>query len=113
MEDIGYRNCLHPLVQSYGMDKGFFEDMELSYDETVLRRQKYSADERKAYASTLLQFAEEERILISSSFGRSSVKIRIVNVLNYERMTVIGAVALAAFLIAVALMLITNPSLRG
>lgn len=106
--------CLHwfnPLV--WVMLKIFFCDMELSCDEVVLRRGKYSTDECKVYASALLRFAEDKRFLISSAFGRSGVKVRIVNVLNYKRMTVIGAVASAVFLLAVALVLITNPTLRG
>jgi beta-lactamase regulating signal transducer with metallopeptidase domain len=106
--------CLHwfnPLV--WVMLKVFFEDMELSCDEYVLRRGKYSSDECKVYASTLLQFAEDKRFLISSAFGRSGVKVRIVNVLNYKRMTVIGAVASTVFLLVVTLVLITNPTLRG
>lgn len=106
--------CLHwfnPLV--WVMLRVFFEDMELSCDEAVLRRGKYSNDECKAYASALLQFADNKRFLISSAFGRSGIKARIMNVLNYKRMTVIGAVASALFLLAVTLMLITNPALRG
>lgn len=106
--------CLHwfnPLV--WLMLKVFFTDMELSCDEAVLRRGKFNQEERGLYASTLLHFAEDKRFLISSSFGRSNVKVRIVNVLHYKRMTVIGAIVSAVFLLAIALVLITNPSLRG
>jgi beta-lactamase regulating signal transducer with metallopeptidase domain len=106
--------CLHwfnPLV--WVMLKKFFEDMELSCDESVLRRGKYSRDECKIYATTLLRFGEDKRFLISSAFGRSGVKVRIVNVLNYKRMTLIGAVASAVFLLILTLVLITNPALRG
>ena len=95
------------------MLKAFFTDMELSCDEAVVRKGRYNAEERKAYASALLRFAEEKRFLISTAFGRSGVRVRIVNILNYKRLTVIGAVASAVFLLAVALVLITNPALRG
>lgn len=104
--------CLHwfnPLA--WVMLKAFFTDMELSCDESVI--QKYGAAERRAYASALLRFAEDKRMLISSAFGRSGVKVRIVNILNYKKLTVIGAVASAAFLLAVAVVLTTNPQLRG
>lgn len=106
--------CIHwfnPLA--WVMLRVFLEDMELSCDEAVLRREKYSSDERKTYAATLLRFAQDKRVLISSAFGQSCIKVRIVNVLNYKRMTVIGAVASAVFLLVVTLVLITNPSLRG
>ncbi len=106
--------CMHwfnPLV--WVMLKAFFTDMELSCDEAVLRHGRYGNDETRAYASTLLQFVQDKGFLISSAFGRSGVRVRIMNVLNYKRMTVIGAAASAAFMIAVALVLITNPTLRG
>jgi len=92
------------------MLKSFFADMELSCDEKVIK--KYDMEERKAYAGTLLRFAEDKRLLISAAFGRSGVKVRIVNVLNYKKLTLIGAVASALFLMVVAVVLITNPQLR-
>lgn len=106
--------CVHwfnPLV--WVMLKAFFIDMELSCDEAVVRKGRYGAEERKAYASALLRFAEDKRFLISTAFGRSGVRVRIVNVLNYKRLTVFGAVASTAFLLAVALVLMTNPALKG
>ena len=104
--------CVHwfnPLV--WVMLKMFFKDMELSCDEAVLCSGRYNSNECRDYAATLLRFAEDKRFFISSAFGRSGVKVRILNVLNYKRMTVIGAVVSAAFLLALALVLITNPSL--
>lgn len=104
--------CLHwfnPLA--WVMLKSFFSDMEQSCDEAVIR--KYGAEERKAYAGALLRFAEDKRMLVSTSFGRSGVKVRIVNVLNYKKLTLIGALASLLFLLVVAAVLITNPHLRG
>ena len=104
--------CLHwfnPLV--WVMLKTFFTDMELSCDEAVIK--KYGEAERKAYASALLHFAEDKRVLISSAFGRSGVKVRIVNVLNYKKLTTIGIIVSAIFLLAMAAALMTNPQLRG
>ena len=104
--------CVHwfnPLA--WIMLKSFFTDMELACDETVIK--KYGAEERKAYAGVLLRFAEDKRVLVASSFGRSGVKVRIVNVLNYKKLTLIGAVASALLLALVAAALITNPQLRG
>ncbi len=106
--------CVHwfnPLI--WLMLKAFLTDMELSCDEAVLRKGRYNTAARKAYAATLLRFAAANRFLISSAFGRSGVKVRVINVLNYKRLTIIGAVASGAFLLAVALVLMTNPALRG
>ncbi|MCL1828808.1 MAG: M56 family metallopeptidase [Oscillospiraceae bacterium] len=93
------------------MMKSFFTDMEQSCDEAVIK--KYNAEERKIYAETLLRFAEEKRLFVSAAFGRSGVKLRIVNVLNYKKLTVIGAVSSSLFLLAAAAALVTNPQLRG
>jgi len=104
--------CLHwfnPL--SWVMLKSFFTDMELSCDEKVIR--KYSTEERKNYAGTLLRFSEDNRLLVSTAFGRSGVKVRIVNVLNYKKLTLIGVAASSLFLSVVTVVLITNPHLRG
>jgi beta-lactamase regulating signal transducer with metallopeptidase domain len=104
--------CIHwfnPLA--WVMLKAFFADMELSCDEAVIRKNRYGAAERKAYAQTLLRFAEDKRFLISAAFGSSRVKIRIVNVLDYRRLTVMGAVVSFVFLLVLALILLTNPSL--
>ena len=103
--------CLHwfnPFV--WVMLKAFFTDMELSCDEAVIG--KYNAEERKTYAKTLVEFAEDKRMLISTAFGRAGVKVRIVNVLNYKKLTLIGVVASSLFLLAVTVVLITNP-IRG
>ena len=105
--------CIHwfnPLV--WVMLKAFFTDMEQSCDEAVMRKGSYNAEERRAYASALLRFAEDKRILISTAFGHSGIKVRIVNVLNYKRMTVIGEITSFVFLLSVAIVLITNPALR-
>ena len=104
--------CVHwfnPLV--WVMLKAFFTDMEQSCDESVLRAGHFGREDRKAYAHALLRFAESNRVYISSAFGQSGVKVRIISVLNYKRMTIIGAILSALFLLAVVLALITNPSL--
>ena len=104
--------CLHWFNPfAWVMLKSFFTDMEQSCDEAVIR--KYDAEERKAYAGTLLRFAEDKRVLVSTAFGQSGVKVRIVNVLNYKKLTLIGAVASSLFLLVLAAVLITNPRLRG
>jgi len=104
--------CLHWFNPfAWIMLKAFFTDMELSCDEAVIR--KLNHEERRAYAGALLQFAEDKRLLVSTAFGRSGVKVRIVNVLNYRRLTLLGALASSLLLLIIALVLITNPQLRG
>ena len=104
--------CLHWFNPfAWIMLKAFLADMELSCDEQVIR--KMGKDERKAYAATLLNFAEGSRVLVSTAFSRSIVKVRVVNVLNYRKLTLIGAAASALFLLAIAIVLMTNPQLRS
>lgn len=106
--------CIHwfnPVV--WIMLKMFFTDMELSCDERVMAEGRYAVEERKAYARTLLNYSEEKGFLISTAFGQSGIKVRIVNVLNYKRLTVIGAVASSIFLLVLILLLITNPGIGG
>jgi len=104
--------CLHWFNPfAWVMLKSFLSDMELSCDEAVIR--KYNTEERKAYAGTLLRFAEDKRLLISTAFGRGGVKVRIVNVLNYKRLTLIGALVSSLLLLVITIVLLTNPHLRG
>ena len=103
--------CLHWFNPfAWVMLKMFFTDMELSCDEKVIR--KMGVEERKTYAGTLLRFAEDQRMLVSTAFGQSGVKVRIVNVLNYKKLTVIGVVVSSIFLLILAVALVTNPQLR-
>ncbi|MCL1810403.1 MAG: M56 family metallopeptidase [Clostridiales bacterium] len=104
--------CLHWFNPfAWIMLKSFFTDMELSCDESVVK--KYSTEERKTYASALLRFAEDKRVLVSSAFGQGRVKVRIVNALNYRKLTLFGVVASSIFVFAVALVLVTNPQIGG
>ena len=106
--------CVHwfnPLV--WVMLKAFLTDMELSCDEAVVQKGGFSTEERRAYAATLLRFAADKRLMISAAFGAARVKVRVVNILNYKGLTVLGAAVSAAFLAAVALVLMTNPALGG
>lgn len=87
--------------------KCFFSDMELSCDEKVVKL--YDVARRKEYASALVSFADSKKFMLSTSFGRSTVKVRVMNVLNYKRLTTVGAIVSVLFLIAIAVLFITNP----
>jgi len=100
--------CFHWFnPMSWIMLRAFFMDMELSCDEAVIR--DYAPEERKAYAGTLLRYAEDKRQLVSSAFGRSGVKLRITGVLNYRKLSIIGAAASSLLLLIIAIALLTNP----
>jgi beta-lactamase regulating signal transducer with metallopeptidase domain len=88
--------------------KYFFQDMELSCDEKAIRNLKPA--ERKHYAEALLRFAGDKGFVVSTAFGKSNVKVRIVNVLNFKKLTTIGIVTSILFLLVISLLFITNPS---
>ena len=104
--------CVHwfnPLA--WVMLRAFLADLESSCDEVVVRG--YSPADRKAYATTLLRFADDQRLLAATGFGTSKAKARIIGVLHYQRLTLIGAAAAALLVAAVAVALLTNPQVRG
>lgn len=100
--------CVHwfnPLV--WGFLKAFFEDMELSCDTRAVKT--LNAAERKAYARTLLQFGTGQRLLMSTAFGGSEMRVRIQNVISYRRLTLWAAVFTTIFIAAISIVLLTNP----
>ena len=98
--------CIHwfnPLV--WLLLPRFFADMELACDERVIR--KLNENERKSYASAVLNASEKQR-LFSSGFGGTGTRKRIMFLLSYRRMTAVGILAAVSFITAVVVMLITN-----
>ncbi len=91
--------------------KAFFTDMEQSCDEEVVKG--YNQAERATYARTLLRYAENNRLLLATAFGNVTVKTRIVNVLNYKRLTLFGTFVSTLLLLIIAVVLLTNPQLKG
>lgn len=100
--------CLHwfnPLVWVFL--KAFFEDMELSCDARAVKALKSS--ERKAYARTLLQFGTGQRLLMSTAFGGSKMRVRIQNVISCRKLTLSAMIFTSIFIAAVSIVLLTNP----
>lgn len=89
------------------MLKYFLIDMELSCDEKVVK--EFDVEKRKEYANTLVNFAESKQIFIASSFGKSNVRQRVLNVLNYKSLTLLGIVFAVIFLFLIAIVFLTNP----
>jgi len=100
--------CLHwfnPFVWLFL--RSFLVDMEITCDSKAVS--KLSKPRRKRYAETLLTFGVERKMLLTSGFGRSNVKVRVLNVLNYEKLTWLAAIFSVLFIVTIAVLLATNP----
>lgn len=101
--------CLHwfnPFVWLFL--KHFFEDMELSCDEKVLR--KFSEKQRKDYAKALIE-CETKKIIFTSSFGGAKTRVRIEKILSYKKLTVFSTICCIVLIIAVTVTLLTNAAI--
>ncbi|MDF2674997.1 MAG: antirepressor regulating drug resistance protein [Clostridiales bacterium] len=101
--------CVHwfnPL--SWVFLKCFFEDMELACDAKVLK----NLEERqtKEYASAILACAAG-RTFFSSAFGGARTRLRIENVLSYNKLTMMSTLCFAALVAAIMVALITNATI--
>ena len=85
--------------------KLLFADLELACDEAVLR--KCNAEQRKEYAHALLS-AVERTSVFASSFGGAKIRLRVENILSYKKLSALSAAGMAALLIAIAYILLTN-----
>lgn len=85
--------------------KLLFADLELACDEAVLK--KCNADQRKEYAHTILS-AVERTSVFASSFGGAKIRLRVENILSYKKLSAISAAGMAALMIAIAYILLTN-----
>lgn len=85
----------------------FLEDMECACDETVLV--KCGESQKKAYALSLVGFAESKIPFISASaFGGSKIRVRIANILSYKKLSALSAIGLISLTVAIAYALLTN-----
>ena len=82
-----------------------FADLELACDEAVLK--KCNAEQKKEYAHTILS-AVERTSVFASSFGGAKIRMRVENILSYKKLSAISAAGMAALLIAIAYILLTN-----
>ncbi len=99
--------CIHwfnPL--SWVFLKLFLNDCELACDEGVVK--KLRLEERKEYARTLLTYADGDRTIFSSAFGSNKVKLRVLQVLSYRRLTWFSALCFGLLTVSVAVLLLTN-----
>lgn len=85
--------------------KLFLSDIELACDEAAIAR--YNEAQRKEYARSLIE-STESKSMFASAFGGAKIRLRIENVLSFERMTWISLLGFAALLVSIALVLLTN-----
>ena len=84
-------------------------DMELSCDESVLR--KMNQDMKKPYANSLLSLATGRHVLNGCpiAFGEGNVKGRVKNVLNYRKPTFWIMILAVLAVVVVSIGLLANP----
>lgn len=84
-------------------------DMEMSCDETVLR--KSETDIRVAYSASLLNLASGKRVFAGAplGFGEGNVKCRIKNIMRYKKKAALIAVPVLALVVIVFITLGSNP----
>ena len=85
----------------------FLSDMELACDTGAVKI--LSAEGRKEYARTLLNYGTGQRILMSTAFGRSKIKVRVMNVITYRKLTLFATIFSILFIAFIAAILLTNP----
>ncbi len=101
--------CVHwfnPLVWIFF--KYFIDDMELTCDIRAVKG--LSSEERKNYARTLMSLGTGRNTLLSAAFGQSNVKSRILNIINYKRLSVFALIMTLVFVAAASIVFLTNPS---
>ncbi len=85
--------------------KCFLSDVELACDESALA--KLPQEKQKAYALELLN-VQQSKTVFASAFGGAKIRTRIEHIISYKKMTAFSAILFAAFVVAVAYMLLTN-----
>ena len=86
----------------------FLKDMELSCDEATVKA--YDFANKKEYAKALLSIAENthNKNIVHTPFGKSNTKTRVLHVLTYRHLSVLGMTISILFLLLTALMFLTN-----
>ena len=87
--------------------KCFFTDMELACDARVLKTLRES--QVKEYAHAILACASG-KTFFASAFGGAKTKVRIENILSYKKLMVLSSLCIAALIVVIAAVLVTNAS---
>lgn len=98
--------CIHWFNPfAWCMLKKSMEDIELACDELVIQSMEDKA--RKEYAMTVLNESYRKSIVVTA-FGGAKVKVRIKNILNYRKITILSGICFTIFCVLVFLSLLTN-----
>jgi len=100
--------CIHwfnPFVWIFM--KLFIDDMELTCDTKAVK--PLSMEARKQYAQTLINVSSRQQIFMSTAFGKSNVKVRVMNVMTYKKLSIFALAATLIFVVAISAILLTNP----
>ncbi len=98
--------CIHwfnPL--SWLFLKSFLASLELACDEAVLAN--HDNEEKKSYATALLNCAES-KTLYASAFGGAKTRVRIERILSYRKISAFSTACLLIFTVLVGYVLLTN-----
>jgi len=87
--------------------KLFIDDMELTCDTKAVK--PLSMEARKQYAQTLINVSSRQQIFMSTAFGKSNVKVRVMNVMTYKKLSIFALAATLIFVVAISAILLTNP----
>lgn len=99
--------CLHwfnPLVWIFL--RCFLKDCELACDEGAIKNMNQK--ERSNYAMALISYSSGDNTIFASTFGSSQVKVRVKNILSYQRLTLISSLFLASMLVVLMYLMLTN-----
>ncbi|MDR7869375.1 MAG: M56 family metallopeptidase [Tissierellaceae bacterium] len=85
------------------------EDMELSCDESVIKKMGYEI--KRDYSNSLLSLSIGRRIVGGSpiAFGENNTKSRIKNILNYKQPKFVVVIVVIAIIVALGIGLLSNP----
>ncbi|MDQ2088087.1 M56 family metallopeptidase [Herbivorax sp. ANBcel31] len=85
----------------------FLKDMEITCDQKAVRT--LSTKQKREYAHVLLNMNTNRNGVIYTAFKSSNTRTRVLNVLNYERLSIIGAGLSVVFVILMIIVFLTNP----
>ncbi len=69
----------------------------------------FGEDDKKAYATALVDCAESRNVF-ASAFGGAKIRVRIGYILSYSKLSTISIISLTAFALAIGYVLLTNAS---
>lgn len=85
----------------------FLEDMEITCDISAVRG--LNNKERKTYLNTLVGIGSGNKLFLNNSFSGSNIRKRVLNLVNYKKLTSFNMIIASIILIVLFVILLTNP----